>query len=396
MRSTILVVLLGLIGTQGVHCQSFGDDENYIVPNFTFNELQNGSRDSDLFEILTTTGLLAIRVPANEPGNLLSGLCKCADSIGPKIHGGDRRLLADGLTSRSTIATATKGTDQPLPLPENDIKELCGVDTYSALERARDYVSHVTSDAFIPTLDRLIEGSSGNSSNPILTRKNGNGYSSISSIVADAVNLEHFHSYSKKNTERKEESAAVDEALDWHTDGGLFLAFLPAQSCTYGDKDDSFRLKLYGSNIEAKAIFPQPLNGEVIVAIMLGAGAERWLDTPESLRLRATRHSVKMRSGDERAWYGMMHLVASDAIVQTSPEITFSEFKKFSSHSAGRRFGDKAHPNEIAVGCGNHDVSEAVLAVESYSVPIRRRLQHVGTFYLLDLISPFISTDTCA
>ena len=379
MRSTILVVLLGLIGTQGVHCQ-IGDEENYVVPTFTFNDLQNGSRDNDLFEILTTTGLFAVRVPANEPGNLLSGLCKCTDSIGPEIHGGDRRLLADGLTSRSTIATATKGTDQPLPLPEHDIKKLCGVDTYSALERARDYVSHVTSDAFIPTLDRLITGSSGNSSDPILTGKHGNGYSSISSIVADAVNLEHFHLYSKKTSESKEERAAIDEALDWHTDGGLFLTFLPGQSCNYGDKDDSFHLKLHGSNIEVKAVFPEQLNGEVIVAIMLGAGAERWLDTPESLRLRATRHAVKMRGGDERAWYGMMHLVASDAIVQTSPEITFSEFKKFSSHSAGRRFGDKAEPDEIAVGCGNHDVSEAVLAIESYSVPIRRRLQHVGTF----------------
>jgi hypothetical protein len=379
--STGLAVTTFLLGLQGVYCESgFDEVEHYEVPTFTISDLQNGSRDSDFFDTLTTTGLLAIRVPANEPTNVLSELCDCIDSIGPEIHGGDTVLLADGLTTRSTIATATKGTDEPLPLPKNDINKMCGMEAYSNFERARDYVSHATSDAFIPALDRMIEGLS-TSTNPILKNRNGKGYSSISSIVADAVNLEHFHSYSKQLSGNIEERAVVDETLSWHTDGGLFLAFLPGQSCNDDKKDESFRLKLHGSNTEAKAIFPEPLNGDVVVAIMLGAGAEQWLDTPESLRLRATRHAVKMGGGEERAWYGMMHLVASDAIVQVSPsELTFSEFKKTSSHTRGRRFSDTAQPDEIVVGCGNHNVSESPLATNDFSVTARRRLQHVGKF----------------
>jgi len=373
-----LAVIALLAMGQVVKCQ-----ESYPVPTFTLDELQRGTRDKSLKRTLTSNGLLAIRVPSNDQHqDLLSGLCRCRDNR--EIHGGDKILLADGLTTRSTIATATMGTDRPLPLPEDDITKQCGAGTYQSLERARDYVSQAASDAFMPALDRLIESSSSEgmaSNEALLTKKNGYGYSSISAIVEEAVNLEHFHSYSKKNDGASDEEAPVDDALDWHTDGGLFIAFLPAKSCNDdGKDDDSFRLKMHGSSTEVKAVFPQTQEGEVIVAIMLGAGAEHWLHTPDSLQLRATRHAVKMSSGDERVWYGMMHLVPAAAIVQTVPKVlTFAEFKETATHSAGRRFGDdKSHPDNIVVGCGVHDDSHSLLSSNNYSAPRRRRLQHVG------------------
>jgi hypothetical protein len=357
--------------------------QEWPVPTFTPEDLQRGLKDKLLHETLTSTGLLAIRIPTSERNDLLEGICHCREDLGPEIHGGDKILLADDLTTRSTIATATVGTDHPLSLPEKDINEKCGDDTFRSMERARDYVSQAASDLFVPALDRLIREALGTASdNSILTTRNGHSYTTISEIVQDSVNLEHFHSYSKRYNTNAGEKTPVDQALDWHTDGGLLLAFLPAKSChDHQDRDDSFRLKLHGSTTEVQASFPENQDGEVIVAIMLGAGAESWLHTPASLKLRATRHAVKMSGGDERAWYGMMLQVPAESIVQTVPEaLTFAELKKSSVHSGGRRFGDdKSHPDSVVVGS-----SVGLPSANNYSTPFRRRLQHVGKWLTLD------------
>ena len=56
-----------------------------------------------------------------------------------------------------------------------------------------------------------------------------------------------------------------------------------------------------GSNNEAiQAVFPKDAT-----IIMLGAGAQSWLRSSSDLRLKATRHAVRMTSGQVRAWYGM-------------------------------------------------------------------------------------------
>lgn len=399
---------------------------SYVVPTFTVHELQDGSRDTDLLKVLTSTGLLAIRVPIledhlsppkeEEPFSLLSGgghLCKCKDDIGPhRIRNGsaEKILLKDGLTTRSTIATATSGLYKRLPLPKDDIVGICGEEVYSLLERAREYVSRASNDYFIPALDRLLLRESPShgqgSARAILTKSSGQGgYESIYEIVQDAVNLEHFHSYSKRNPVKKSSpfstlrsssstvatsATAIDDALDWHTDGGLFLSFLPAKSCNDPyHPDDSFVIKLPGTtHSEAKVIFPQDRVGEVVVGIMLGIGAEEWLNTSFSssssssstaLQFRATRHAVKMSGGDDRVWYGKMHLVSPDAIVYkqkedkegfTTQHVTFSELRKTSQ---GR--------NVIA----STDNKSRATALDSDSMPLgherQRRLQHVGKNY---------------
>ena len=352
--------------------------ELWQVPTFTPQDLRLGLQDELLRETLTTSGLLAIRIPAGGAGtnnDALAGICQCRENFGVGVDGGDRILLADGLTVRSTIATATVGTDHPLALPEHGIKKQCGPETYKDLERARDYVSQAASELFVPALDRVIQEAS-SEKHTILNTKHGASYQSVRTIVQDSVNLEHFHSYVKKSTSKEGDTTPIDPALNWHTDGGLFLAFLPAKTChDHRDHDDSFRLKLRGSDAEVLASFPPNQDGEVIVAIMLGAGSESWLNTPSSLKLRATRHAVKMSSGDQRAWYGMMFQVPAESIVQTSPQLlTFAEMKKSSVHSGGRRFSDdKSNPDNVVIGCG---VGQPFL--NNYSTPVRHRLQHVG------------------
>lgn len=316
--------------------------QDYNVPVFSSCEIQSGDQDVKLQEILTTTGLLAIRVPlSNEDSNnknrngnhILQNLCHCDPQSMGKIPNGDSTILADGLTRRSTIATASRG-QTPLALPQTDIDTFCGQGVYESLEKMRDYVSVAASETFIPALDRIIHKHTidvvGSSSNPTVvetavnrrqllsTSDENGGYSTIASIFEDANHLEHFHLYSKNSSEKApqdNEAKAVDSALDWHTDGGLFLAFIPGQYChsDIDDNDDgSFRVAVpTGNNSksvkEMKAVFPDSSanENEIVVAIMLGAGAQHWLNTPESLKLKATKHAVKMEGGDFRAWYGM-------------------------------------------------------------------------------------------
>eukprot|EP00551_Chaetoceros_affinis_P010194 CAMPEP_0203675228 /NCGR_PEP_ID=MMETSP0090-20130426/19602_1 /ASSEMBLY_ACC=CAM_ASM_001088 /TAXON_ID=426623 /ORGANISM="Chaetoceros affinis, Strain CCMP159" /LENGTH=693 /DNA_ID=CAMNT_0050541355 /DNA_START=232 /DNA_END=2313 /DNA_ORIENTATION=- len=434
------------------------------------DEIQSGKHDNELKDILSLTGLFAIRVPLhhedifhNDHGNgssgnddnddttnnLLGNLCRCPPQNMAQIPNGDSRTLSDGTTTRSTIATATRGFLEsiPLSLSQTSIDQYCNsneytdsssssssrnISVYESLEKVRDYVALASRDVFVPALDRLIQQAAGaattktavsysalnsftstsdSSNSPptptLLTAKNDKKeYKTISSILNDANHLEHFHLYSKSTREEMTtynyshvSASAVDDALNWHTDGGLFLAFVPGTSCHDGAVDDSFHIAVPSDIVtatqtetetESRAVFPRSTKYEITVAIMLGAGAEHWLNnTPESLKLRATKHAVKMKGGDVRAWYGMMHLVPSQAIIQKHPvPRTFAEMKKSSVHSASRKFGDdhSSSENGVVIGCGTENVSQETIdnnnridiSSESLSKRKRRRLQHVG------------------
>ena len=340
----------------------------YHVPTFEYAELIQNQYNRDYFEeTLGTTGLMAIRVPIsanmnnnndNDSSNFVvhtrQTLCQCSDKIDSgNISGADQIILKDGLTIRSTIATATQGIDSPLELPGHEIQQVCGTplkslnkgDAVEDMEEVRDLVSHIVSTAFLPALDHSLSMDEPQANSPppppLLTTKLGLEYNSVADIVKDATHLEHFHIYDKTTYNidssidtrihphiNEYNAVPIDPALDWHTDAGLFLAFLPGTSChgpttslneNEEDNNDSFRIlkpeannRNMGGGVEMSVQFPKANPGEVIVAIMLGAGAEHWLypnskhndNNDTTFQLRATRHAVKMRQGEKRVWYG--------------------------------------------------------------------------------------------
>jgi len=367
-------------------------DVQYDVPTFHIQELLQPTRqgEKDLHDILTTSGLLAIRVPvANDQYTKvhhLKQLCQCQDSL-DKIKGGRQVTLTDEMTVRSTIATATMGSDYPLPLPEHDIRSMCGSHVLDALMQTREVVSHVVTKAFVPAVDRFVSSSRNvlledvnEKQRPILDVKGRQGYTTMTDIVRDGTHLEHFHVYSKHSSHDHptnptptddSSSSVVDEALDWHTDAGLFLAFLPGQSCNDDDNtDESFRVSIpsyHNGHLmtqEQRAIFPTANENEVIIAIMLGTGAQHWLNMPHDLSFKATKHAIKMMENSARVWYGMMHLVPLDAIVHksASESFTFSEMKKsYGINSLNNKITDSGNdmgPTDITIGCGEVSSSE--------------------------------------
>ena len=283
-------------------------NHHYDVPTFSTIELQRGQSFGRLAEALATTGLIALSMDHDETVReaALGGLCECAASSEvdfARLEGADTILLGDGQTVRATLATATVGYS-PLPLTSH-LPEACGVETANAMDNLRDLVAQASS-AFIGALDKLLAHERRQDmlapGEALLRNSYGGSYHSVSSIVQASPNLEHFHVYSKQKKSNDAVRRTTQTALQMHTDAGLFLAFVPAHACSStseGTTDKSFYLE-DSNGATMQAVFPPNS-----IAIMLGAGAEHWLQTPESLSLKATRHSVDMDAGDSRAWYGM-------------------------------------------------------------------------------------------
>ena len=310
----VAFLLIGLVSAKSV------SSDAYEVPRFRLSDLRNGRRASDLAHVLGTTGLLALtldddvktsREVAAHRAVAFDGLCKCAtpgqihDAPLLSVPGTDSATLTDGVTVRTTLASATIGYT-PLPLPAAELSSACGnsADTNfaDALEGLRDAVAEASS-AFINALDGVV---SSPTNHPLVKTATGASYNSVRDVVGASKNLEHMHVYSRDNAE----AMGREDVLQLHTDAGLFLSFIPASFCTnikgLENIDRSFQVLDPHDGQVKVAVFPQDVPS---VVIMLGIGAEQWLNTgdqSQNIKLKATRHKVSsMNSGERRAWYGM-------------------------------------------------------------------------------------------
>eukprot|EP00934_Nitzschia_sp_Nitz4_P007267 Nitzschia sp. Nitz4//scaffold21_size171442//9870//12079//NITZ4_002138-RA/size171442-augustus-gene-0.198-mRNA-1//-1//CDS//3329542342//7257//frame0 len=412
LSSKAFLCLFLCLPVLGIHGAREGVHE---VPTFTLDELRLGTRLHDLSMVLRTTGLLSVKVDTPHLQHdfhrsvAMDGLCRClqdpfwddSDHKSGSVEGVDTIILDDDFTQRTTVATATVGRD-PLPLSSKETLEgVCGVDTVNSMDILRDHVA-VVSEAFVESLDALNNGGSqyhfdASRDIPMLKDASGRSFSSLRSVVRAANHLEHFHYYKKQ---QETESQVDDDSitLQWHTDAGLFLAFVPAFDCpTSGmQKDGSFWLKLPNGE-EVRAEFE-----DGTIAVMLGSGAEHWLET--SLDLKATKHAVEMKGGDARTWYGTMHLVPENAYIQQSPPRTFGDMKanmKISGR-ARRTYGDGGDDHTVAIGCGSEYHVSSVLSsrlassgVDGFDSTMRRRLQHVNDASYCDNTTNFFCWVQC-
>ena len=300
------VGFLSSIGTYGSN-EIGNNDVNiavYKVPVFTVQDLREGKRKNELEHILTTTGLLSVVGSDKDMAafkkarqDAFSGLCTCmkraSDSFA-SVQGFDSALLSDE-TTRVTLATATIG-ETPLPLDIEQLEEAgCTPQTVQSLDALRDYVAWA-SKWFVASLDEVLK-TNDIVEEHILQTDTGKNYMSVSTIVKASNNLEHFHVYTKPSDSME----TFD--LDFHTDAGLFLTFVPGMECDEEaslSKSNDFYVKIGGS--AHQAIFQ-----EDAIAVMLGAGAEHWLKS--SLPLKSTHHAVSIPTGRSRAWYGMSKLI---------------------------------------------------------------------------------------
>ena len=292
----------------------------------------SSSSSADFASVLQTTGILQISLEEDlslDFEHILERFCQCAPALSSTYssqskadhhhHDDDpialvqRVTLADGQTTRTTLGSATIGR-QPLPLPK-ELQVTCGSDVVQELETLRDQVA-VAANAFQVALDALLlqEQRPKQMKQALLKTSYGTSYSTIQEITHAANHLEHFHVYSKPprlSTAEEEHNVSTSSSsspvvLEWHTDAGLFLAFVPGQNCEQGASSDIEHSSSFWivdpSDQQEKPVQFHPR----AVVVMLGVGAEHWLQT--NVPLRATKHAVRMQPGQVRAWYGMSKL----------------------------------------------------------------------------------------
>eukprot|EP01082_Thalassiosira_pseudonana_P012323 g11060.t1 g11060 contig48:59168-61539(+) len=429
MKTTVLTLLITLVGVQA-------NINNDAVPRISTNQLLLSNTQSNtelnLHKLLYDShGIVRVSVDStttttttttnnNDINNLaatrkqaLSSLCTCPTFTSGAFeevvqsHPKDLQqiILPDG-SVRRTIATATVGFDtvetvaasssslmkeaHPLELPRF-FQSQCGVDAYNSLEDLRDVVASVV-DLFVGQLDVERNGVR-DSGEGVRRAEIGEGRESYRDILGGANHLEHFHVYSKPSSS-DDDATATGPTLDYHTDAGFFLAFVPAMDCHSSLVDNtSFYLKNNnGGEIEIQAL--QFREDEVV--IMMGAGAQYWLNGGEKQRdntqpLVAASHALRLQPNAHRAWYGKMHLLPA-----TLASNAFKSNRDASSSSV--KYGDvlptfqlenyKAHvPSSPVDGCGTttfDSLSVDGLVVDTHSSPLaqtqrRRRLQHVNS-----------------
>eukprot|EP00578_Thalassiosira_sp_NH16_P026791 CAMPEP_0181095630 /NCGR_PEP_ID=MMETSP1071-20121207/10613_1 /TAXON_ID=35127 /ORGANISM="Thalassiosira sp., Strain NH16" /LENGTH=382 /DNA_ID=CAMNT_0023178007 /DNA_START=39 /DNA_END=1184 /DNA_ORIENTATION=+ len=245
--------------------------------------------------------------------------------------------LQDG-TVRRTLASATVGFDESdsdrpaaataLELP-SWVRDTCGRDAHNSFEDLRDAVADVV-DMFVERLDQ--EKISSNEGTHI--SREGEGGQSYRQILSDANHLEHFHVYTKPiqsggegkgegfmenyGGDRANENGSIRghgldkeiPTLDYHTDAGFFLSFVPAVAATL----TQLTFFLRGNT--------EPLKfDEDEMVIMMGAGAQYWLpghgenvhgsEDQRKHPFLAASHALRLSQDTHRAWYGKMHLVPS-------------------------------------------------------------------------------------
>ncbi|KAL7514166.1 hypothetical protein ACHAXN_013268 [Cyclotella atomus] len=317
--------------------------------------------------------------------------------------------LPDG-TKRRTLATATVGfggrdsdtnedsTSYPLQLP-TWVQQHCGQDAYDTMENLRDAISQVV-DLFVDALDnKKGEG-----------KHTSDGY--YRDVLRSANHLEHFHVYTKdgaddyyyyygETTNGKDNVAAqqpttdelndsrtpIPTTLDYHTDAGFFLSFVPAMDCHSLSVDNT---SFYIQSQEEPLRFE-----EDEVVILIGAGAQYWMNnnnahhdelttTEDDEEFVAAPHALQLLPNAHRSWYGKMHLLPSS--------LTTNAF-----YDESVKYGDvlptfqldsyKAYIPSLPVdGCGvstpletNQIAASTVLQPESKQRHNRRRMQHVGS-----------------
>lgn len=294
-----------------------GMNSVYSVPMFTMEELSTGSRDIELETILTTTGILSVQVHEIDDVRLDALQDFCFERDNSFFQ--EEVWLQDGHTKRSTWTSKRTGMYNAIPIPTPDyIEDDNMIDMYhaTAMEELRDHVTK-SSNIFQRALDRILQTHI-TSNAPSLMNNDypQENYDSISDVISKSTNLEHFHSYTTTTTESH--TSSCDNQAIWtpHTDPSLFLAFVPGHNCGVDEPDDSLVILPDYEGTPLTAQF-QPST----IVFMLGSGVEGRLRLPSTLNLKATVHTIQMRPGQSRLWYGMMHSVPPTDTVQQDKEL---------------------------------------------------------------------------
>ncbi|KAJ8606830.1 hypothetical protein CTAYLR_009176 [Chrysophaeum taylorii] len=293
----IILVWSLIIGTGSAGCPHLGRKlgEAWKPLRVDLETLADDAKYSDVaheFEgTLSAEGLIAVDIP--EFSSLRSAaLTQARACIADNFV---EEIFEDGTTRRSIASSVSPGLEaQPLN---------CDVEEFRA--KVLDVVE-IFANRFSSVYDL-------ESSKILRSEKAGKSYDTVVDVLEHGEHLEHFHVYSRDDGEDADVMKKKN-TLEFHTDQGLFIAFVPPLN----SKDDSpvatFSVELRsGARVAAPIEDPEYKDS---LFFMLGDGVEQFIN--ENLggsgpALRSCPHALEMRGGD-RVWYGLMVLPPADAV----------------------------------------------------------------------------------
>mmetsp|Transcript_3031 Transcript_3031/g.4086 ORF Transcript_3031/g.4086 Transcript_3031/m.4086 type:complete len:700 (-) Transcript_3031:81-2180(-) len=233
-------------------------------------------------------------------------------------------VFADG-TKRTTLASTFSVSAGYSPVNHGGNFPACNdFDVNSLL--VREIVSLVSSKF----TERLSEEFVSRSGTPFLQTKEGKRFDSILSVVNAGNHLDHFHSYSKKPTTKVEVDMAT---IDFHTDQGLFIAFLPAKMLKSGSNDAGQFVLQFSDMSLREVVFANDMN---TLVFMMGDGMKQFVNPKLSVerQIYVPPHALTMsaEAENERLWFGRMFLAPEEAILEPYG-LSFGEIQELTVES---------------------------------------------------------------
>lgn len=299
-------------------------------------DVENSIRDA----IFTGPGILSITnvISPSEKKKLFDAMFECYAS---STNSAKEVVYLDG-TKRSTWAAPSSGSIQTCDvlneasrLMRNQIGEV----TYNLALKIDDMLSKLGQSVVFPK------------SSP-----DGVGYN-LSELVSQGEQLDHFHIYSS-NPSSGTSTEKVFRTIDWHTDYGFALAFVPGQVMI----DDTSSPHKYTPSKDFFIRLPDGSRREVSftadddVVILLGDGVSHINNVidDDEVNLRAVPHSFVMPDDKDvlRMWYGRMLLFPVD-MLHSNLNRSFGDLKEAMNSDPSYHLSSNSNHLGYALGCSS-------------------------------------------
>jgi hypothetical protein len=333
---SLIVAVSAIVGVSAFVPQRISYSRLMAMADNTDNDATMAIRDA-----LSDTGILSITGLGGSSSDWMQIQQECLLRTA-STSSSATSTLGDG-SVRQTVAKQTIAgfVEHDLPCPDL----VAATHNFrAATDQVVDQVAKVLDQVFF--IDNTQDH--GSTPTPPLLSTNTKTLHTISDIVREGEQLEHFHGYTTTNADHDATIMATistpnTPTLELHTDEGLLLAFTPArwimttgtggtgQAFSFDNmkKDKSFQVKLPNGSVEPLELSLE----EDDLIILLGEGVNVYVNPHVDIageKLRAVPHSLHLNGNDRndnggipegatRLWYGRMVLPPPTTVVHAAP-----------------------------------------------------------------------------
>ena len=224
------------------------------------------------------------------------------------------------------------------------------------------------------------------------TSAGGEGYYKLHELVSEGEQLDHFHVYFRKGSSSGDDNQ-LPKTIDWHTDYGFALAFLPGRVIAEDDSSAKYApSRGFFIRLPDGSAREVTFKEEDDLVILLGDGVNHInnaLADDADITFRAVPHSFVMPDENDdalRIWYGRMMLFP-ERMLHSHLNQSFGDVNK--AMNADPTYHLSNEQSGYALGCSSSEVlSSRLLADETMTCDDDQFMCWHACFNHTDDISP--------